>query len=246
MAAAELRVGVAGWSLPRAVLDEFPREGSHLTRYAARLNCAEINSSFYRSHQPATYARWAESVPADFRFAVKLPRAITHDARLRGVGDELDRFLAQARGLGDKLGCLLIQLPPSFAFDAGTAARFGALLRRRYAGAAVIEARHASWFESPVDALLARHALGRVAADPAIVPAAAEPGGDTRACVYFRLHGSPRMYFSVYSDAFLRALAKRIRAARSTAVPCWCVFDNTAHGGAIPNALQLQSLLRGR
>ncbi|SRR5581483_207180 len=89
--AAELRIGVAGWSLPRAVLDEFPREGSHLARYAARLNCAEINSSFYRPHQPATYARWAASVPANFRFAVKLPRAITHDARLRGVGTDLDR-----------------------------------------------------------------------------------------------------------------------------------------------------------
>lgn len=241
--ASELRVGVAGWSLPRAVLDEFPREGSHLVRYAARLNCAEINSSFYRPHQPATYARWAASVPADFRFAVKLPRTITHDARLRGAGKELDRFLAQARGLGDKLGCLLIQLPPSFAFDAGVVARFGALLRRRYAGAAVIEPRHATWFTSEVDALLARHALGRVAADPARAPAAAEPGGDTRDCVYFRLHGSPRMYFSVYSDAFLRALARQVSAANTWAEQCWCVFDNTAHGGAIPNALHLQSLL---
>jgi len=244
--AAELRVGVAGWSLPRAVLDEFPREGSHLERYAARLNCAEINSSFYRPHQPATYARWAASVPADFRFAVKLPRAITHEARLRGVAKDLDRFLAQARGLGDKRGCLLIQLPPSFAFDAGVVARFGATLRRRYAGAAVIEPRHVTWFASEVDALLARHALGRVAADPALAPAAAQPGGDTRACVYFRLHGSPRMYFSVYSDAFLRVLARQIRIARTAAVQCWCVFDNTAHGGAIPNALHLHSLLRRR
>lgn len=246
MAGADLRIGVAGWSLPRAVLDAFPREGSHLARYAARLDCAEINSSFYRPHQPATYARWAASVPEDFRFAVKLPRAITHDARLRGVGKALDGFLAQARGLGDKLGCLLIQLPPSLAFDAGTVARFGALLRRRHDGAAVIEPRHATWFAPPVDALLARHALGRVAADPAMLPAAAEPGGDTRACVYFRLHGSPRMYFSVYSDAFLRALERRLRAARSTASQCWCVFDNTAHGGAIPNALTLESLLRRR
>lgn len=244
--AVELRIGVAGWSLSRAVLDEFPREGSHLARYAARLNCAEINSSFYRPHRPETYARWAASVPADFRFAVKLSRAITHDARLRGVGKELDRFLAQACGLGDKLGCLLIQLPPSFAFDAGVVARFGALLRRRYVGAAVIEPRHATWFAPEVDALLARHALGRVAADPAIVSAAAEPGGDTRACIYFRLHGSPRMYFSVYSDAFLRALARQVSAAHASAVQCWCVFDNTAHGGAIPNALQLQSLLRRR
>src|SRR4051794_31096467 len=113
----ELRIGCAGWSLPRAVLERFPREGSHLQRYAARLNCTEINSSFYRPHQRSTYARWCESVPEDFRFAVKLPRAITHDARLRGVAKQLDTFLGQASGLGDKLGCLLVQLPPSLAFD---------------------------------------------------------------------------------------------------------------------------------
>jgi uncharacterized protein YecE (DUF72 family) len=54
------------------------------------------------------------------------------------------------------------------------------------------------------------------------------------------------MYFSVYSDAFLRALARQMRTARTAALQCWCVFDNTAHGGAIPNALHLQSLLRRR
>ena len=237
------RVGTAGWSVPRANAGDFPGEGSHLERYARRLRAAEINSSFYRPHRPETYARWAQCVPADFRFAVKLPRAITHDARLRGAGGSLDAFLGQVRGLGAKLGCLLIQLPPSLAFERGVAARFLAVLRRRHAGAAVIEARHASWFEAGADALLAGHGIGRVAADPALVMQAQTPGGDRRVA-YFRLHGSPRMYFSIYSDRFLRQLARRVQSERAAGAHCWCVFDNTAHGGALPNALQLVALLQ--
>jgi uncharacterized protein YecE (DUF72 family) len=238
-----VRVGCAGWSLPRAVATDFPPTGTHLQRYAACLSCTEINSSFYRPHRTETYARWASSVPADFRFAVKLPRAITHDARLRGTGAELDRFLAQVRGLGNKLGCVLIQLPPSLAFERQCAKRFFGALRRRHTGAAVVEPRHASWFADGADALLADNAIGRVAADPALSAAASMPGGDRRFS-YFRLHGSPRMYFSIYSDRFLRDIARRLRAEWAAHAECWCIFDNTAHGGALPNALRIGKLLR--
>jgi len=241
--APEVRVGCAGWSLPRAVASRFPAEGTHLQRYAASLSCTEINSSFYRPHRAETYARWASSVPADFRFAVKLPRTITHEARLRGAGAELDRFMAQVHRLGGKLGCLLIQLPPSLVFERQPVKRFLAALRRRHAGAAVVEPRHASWFADGVDALLAGHGIGRVAADPALAAAASVPGGDRRLS-YFRLHGSPRMYFSIYTDRFLLAFARRLRAEQAAGAECWCVFDNTAHGGAVPNALRVRELLR--
>jgi uncharacterized protein YecE (DUF72 family) len=240
--AREVRVGCAGWSLPRAVVSRFPTEGTHLQRYAARLSCAEINSSFYRPHRAETYARWARSVPADFRFAVKLPREITHEARLRAAGAELDRFLAQVQGLGDKLGCVLIQLPPSLVFERQPVKRFLAALCRRHTGAAVVEPRHASWFTDSADALLAEHVIGRVAADPSLTAAACVPGGDRRLS-YFRLHGSPRMYFSIYTDHFLRALARRLGSEQAAGAECWCVFDNTAHGGAVPNALRTRELL---
>ena len=95
--------------------------GSHLERYGAILNAVEINSSFYRPHRTATYERWAASVPEDFRFAVKVPKAITHERRLKDVGDLLDRFLSEVSGLGPKLGPLLVQLPPSLSFQAGIA-----------------------------------------------------------------------------------------------------------------------------
>ncbi|RZJ02706.1 MAG: DUF72 domain-containing protein, partial [Haliea sp.] len=150
-----VKAGCAGWSLPRDTWPAFPANSSHLERYAARFNAVEINSSFYRPHQPATYARWAASVPADFRFAVKLPKTITHIQRLADGGQLLDDFLAQAGALGDKLGCLLVQLPPSLALVPEIAEKFLVDLRARHQGPVAMEPRHASWFTAEADALLA-------------------------------------------------------------------------------------------
>ena len=153
-AAPTVYVGTAGWSLPREAQPHFPAEGTHLTRYAARFPAVEINSSFYRPHRPATYARWAESVPEDFRFSVKVPKAITHTARLADAEALLDAFLAEASALGAKLGCLLVQLPPSLAFDEETAGAFFRALRERYEGPVACEPRHPTWFDAPAEALL--------------------------------------------------------------------------------------------
>src|SRR4051812_35434116 len=125
------RIGTAGWTIPTAHAAHFRDAGSHLERYAQRLTAAEINSSFHKPHRRATYERWAASVPDDFAFAAKLPKAITHAARLANAEAALDAFLEQASGLGDKLHVLLVQLPPSFAFDAPLAAGFFAALRER-------------------------------------------------------------------------------------------------------------------
>jgi uncharacterized protein YecE (DUF72 family) len=233
-----VRVGCAGWSLPRDSWPEFPGGGSHLQRYAARFNAVEINSSFYRPHQPATYARWAGSVPADFRFSVKLPKTLTHEKRLHGGEDLLDAFLEQAGCLGEKLGCLLVQLPPSLAFDAASAGGFLAGLRRRHAGGVALEPRHASWFTAPVDGLLKELKIARVLADPVLFDAGRAPGGDP-ALVYVRLHGSPRMYYSAYAPEVLDALLVRLKSAAASDASVWCVFDNTASGAAVPDALYL-------
>ena len=235
-------VGTAGWSLPRTERPHFPPEGTNLERYAARLNAAEINSSFYRPHRPSTYARWAASVPATFRFAVKVPKAITHTLRLANAEAPLDAFLAEATALGERLGCLLVQLPPSLGFDAGVAAAFLAALRERHTGAVAIEPRHATWFDDEAQALLAAHQVARVAADPVRAGTDAEPGG-WDGLRYYRLHGSPRMYYSAYDDDYLRALSARLAAAATAGVPAWCIFDNTASGAAMANALAVRALL---
>ncbi len=237
-----VRVGCAGWSLPIAHSDRFPAEGTHLKRYAARFPAVEINSSFYRPHRPGTYARWATSVPEDFGFSVKVPKVATHEHRLENVNDVLDDFLAEATQLGDRLGPLLVQLPPSLSFSADIADGFFASLRDRFDGAVAVEPRHASWFESVADRLVTRYRIARVAADPAVVPAAAEPGG-WDGLVYYRLHGSPKVYYSAYADEYLASLAKTLTRCAQTA-EVWCIFDNTAEGAATANALDVLARVR--
>jgi uncharacterized protein YecE (DUF72 family) len=238
--AAALRIGTAGWAIPRAVASRFPEGGSGLARYAARLDAAEINSSFYRSHRPGTWARWRDTTAAGFSFAVKAPKAVTHEARLADVRGRLAEFLEEARLLGDRLGPILVQLPPSLAYDANVAERFFADLRDLHEASVAVEPRHPSWFEAAPQALLATWRVARVAADPAPHPAAADPGG-WPGLAYWRLHGSPRMYYSPYDDAFLQRLAARLAA--SEAAETWCVFDNTTSGAAAANALDLQELV---
>ena len=233
-------IGTAGWSIRREQTEAFDGGSSHLARYTGRFNAVEINSSFYKPHRAATYARWAESVPGGFRFSVKLPRAITHNARLKGTDSVLAAFLEQVCNLGEKLGPLLIQLPPSLAFDAGVAERFLHKLRKQFGGDVVCEPRHPSWFEPGAEKLLVSFQIARVAADPAPVAGADEPGG-WDGIRYFRWHGSPVIYRSDYSIERLKVLATR--ATDRNAASCWCIFDNTANGAAMPNALSLMGML---
>jgi len=221
---------------------DFPAEGSHLARYAARFPAVEINSSFYRPHRPSTWARWAAETPPDFRFSAKLPKTITHQLRLAGADEALDAFLSQAHAMGEKLAVLLVQLPPSLAFDAAVAAPFLAGLRVRTSASIACEPRHPSWFEAEVDALLAELGVARVAADPACVPAAAEPGG-ARDLVYHRLHGSPRVYYSAYPPDYVAALADQVAREAEAGRKTWCIFDNTALGEAWRNGLELLAAL---
>ncbi len=200
----------------------------------------EINSSFYQSHRRDTYERWARSVPARFRFAVKMPKWLTHEECLEETGEPLARFLEEIGGLGTKLGCVLVQLPPGLAYDPRTVETFFARLRARHRGPVVCEPRHPTWFTGAADVRLEAHGVGRVAADPKCADEGDEPGASTRVA-YFRLHGSPVMYHSSYDVRYLDRLAQRIQAF--TRIPVWCIFDNTARGAATLNAIDLLSML---
>ena len=239
---AELRIGTAGWSIPLRDAEAFPAEGSSLERYAARFACAEINSSFHRSHRPGTYERWAASVPEDFRFSAKLSKTITHKQRLLDSGELVKAFVAEVAGLGPKLAVILVQLPPSLAFDPEIAAQFFDLLLGETGAALVCEPRHPSWFEDEAGALLAERRVARVAADPAKLPAAAVPGG-WPGLAYYRLHGSPVPYRSSYEPERLQAYAEAMAADLEQGREVWCIFDNTASSAATGNALDLMRLL---
>lgn len=234
-------IATAGWSIPRAWTRHFPEDGTQLQRYAQVLRGVEIDTSFHRDHAEKTYKRWAAQTPRAFRFAVKLPRAITHEGQLRAARRPLVSFLESVAGLGRGLGPLIVQLPPSLSFEPRVARNFFALLRDLHEGPVACEPRHASWFDDRAGRLLVSHRIARIAADPAVVPAAAQPGGWS-GLMYFRLHGSPRRYWSAYLPEQLAAVAAVLaRAGRGT--QAWCVLDNTASGAAMGNALQMPGIL---
>ena len=240
MPAASL-IGTAGWSIPAAQAEAFTADGSQLERYAAVMRAVEINSSFHRPHRPQTYERWAASTPAGFRFAVKCPKTISHEARLEGADEALARFVGEAGGLGPKWAVLLVQLPPSLKFDARVAGRFFDSVHAAFAGAVVCEPRHLSWFTPEAEALLRQSEVSRAGVDPAKWPGSEAPGGHP-GLAYFRWHGSPRVYWSSYDEAWLAARAAALKALPKK-TQCWCIFDNTAGGAALGNALALAGLL---
>jgi uncharacterized protein YecE (DUF72 family) len=235
-----LYIGCAGWTIPKQVSTEFPAGGSHLERYAQVLPCSEINTSFYRPHRKLTWERWGNSVPAAFRFAVKAPRTITHDQSLSCSKEDLLAFFDQVFLLGEKLGPILFQTPPKLAFDEKVVAKFLALLRTIYSGQVVIEPRHVSWFTSPAESVLSDFQVGRVAADPAPIAAGGLPGG-SRLLSYYRLHGTPRKYYSAYSSEALASLVAAVQGEVQVK-DVWVIFDNTASGAAAADALRLSRM----
>lgn len=233
-----VRIGTAGWSIPRAQAAEFPASGTGLERYAAVFNAAEINTTFYRPHRATTFERWRDSVPDGFRFSVKVPKTVTHELRLIDANGVFEAFVQSLQPLGDRLGPLLLQFPPNLQFNAESVKAFLSRAREVIGTTLMFEPRHATWFTEAAEDLLVQFGVTRAAADPARAAGAAEPGGD-RQLTYFRLHGSPRIYYSAYDDAALAALTPALLDAPGKA---WCIFDNTASGAAIADALRMRKL----
>lgn len=235
------RIGLAGWSeAVRRYRSSFPGEAStDLARYAGVFDFVEINSSFYRSLPAATCAKWASEVPANFRFAVKMHRLITHFTKLQEP-QHLENFFESVAGLGNKLAAVLVQLPPTLVFDTIIAEKFFRTLRNLSEVAVVCEPRHASWTDPPAHELLEKFRVDMVRTDIPPTP----PKENSTLPVYYRLHGSPRRYYSSYTDAQLAALAACL--AMTNKVPQFVVFDNTASRAGVENALQLQRLIAGQ
>jgi uncharacterized protein YecE (DUF72 family) len=234
MNATPCRIGCAGWNLPKDLRDPAL---SYLGRYGQLFNCVEINSSFYRHHQPKTYARWADSVPENFRFSVKVPKAITHTAN--GGQADPDRFLSEVRELGNKLGPLLIQFPPKAAFKRAAANELFLRFREKFEGEMVCEPRHSTWFEFEAYDLLKAYSISLVSADPKPVPLS--PGVLECRSRYYRLHGSPKIYHSEYTAEFLRLF---VECEALGDAGTWVIFDNTALGHAYYNARALIESVR--
>ncbi len=229
-------IGTAAWTIPKNAAGGFGPEGSHLARYSQVLNAVELNSSFYREHQAKTYARWAQETPENFRFSVKLAKAFTHECGLKPDEGELLGSLENILHLGEKLGVLLVQLPPKQLFDRKLMERFYRLLREKISVPIVIEPRNQGWFSEESRRLWEKYQISKVIADPEKCQGQAING-----LSYFRLHGSPLIYKSAYTPEYLQNLMNDMRSHERP----WCIFDNTTFGYATENALSLTDAFHG-
>jgi uncharacterized protein YecE (DUF72 family) len=221
-------VGTSGWNYDHWKGPFYPEglaKAKWLDYYARSFQTIEVNATFYRAMKESTFAKWRRATPEGFVWAVKANRFITHSKRLRDVGEPLQRFFGSASALGDKLGPVLFQLPPSLGFDRPTLEEFrnGLPSHQR----CVVEARHASWMQDEALADLRELGLGFCISD-------------TAGRYPTQLHGPTELYASSYSGAALATWAARLAAL---AVDTYVYFDNDAKAYAPRNTRALIELL---
>jgi uncharacterized protein YecE (DUF72 family) len=236
-----MKIGTASWSIPNEFKEHFPEAGSHLERYSKVFNCVEINTTFYKFHRPQTFEKWASLTPRDFEFSLKLHRSFTHECDLKPKLSGLKNNLMEMGHLGSKWKVLLLQFPGKQAFDEKKMGRFYEGLRKYYDEKIVIEPRNLSWLSPESKGLLKEFKISKVLADPERCPHDSKSILSTGRITYFRLHGSPVIYRSSYSEEFIKKLGTDLAAFKNP----WCIFDNTTLGKATGNALELFGLSDG-
>ena len=236
-----VHVGCSGW-VYRHWRGTFYPEGlpqkRWFGRYAEEFDTVEINASFYRLPLATTFAGWREKAPAGFRYAVKVNRFITHMKKLLDCEEAIDQFIALARPLGEKLGPLLYQLPPSLHKDLGRLDRFLARLPRDLEH--VVEFRHRSWYDQEVLGLLDRHGAGFVTHDLVGLKTPRWASGQT---AYVRFHGAAGKYRGRYSDDQMQDWADWLRDQLRQGRSAWAYFNNDIGGDAILDARNLKRML---
>ena len=235
---AQLRIGCSGWNYKSWKGPFYPSglaASKWLPYYAERFDTVEVNNTFYRLPEASTFSSWRAQVPADFLFAVKASRFLTHMKRLRDPQEPIERLFSRAQELGPCLGPVLYQLPGNFHVDLPVLDSFLGALPRRHRH--VLEFRHRSWYVDATFECLERHGValclhdkqGSEVVEPFVGP-----------FVYVRFHGTTGHYHGSYSDRTLSDWATRLVARRRAGVDVYAYFNNDPGGVAIENARTLK------
>lgn len=241
MARGRARVGCSGWQYRHWRGDFYPADlplARWLEYYAERFDTVEINNSFYRLPERATFASWARRAPPRFEFAVKASRFLTHMKKLKDPEEPLHRLFARMRALGSRLGPVLYQLPPGWKADVPRFRHFLESLPRR--ARHVIEFRDSSWYHGEILALMERHRVALCLHDMTGSAAARERVGPF---VYVRFHGATAKYGGGYTEERLRGWAEWLDAQRADGCDVYAYFNNDADGHAPRDAATLRRLL---
>ena len=244
---ADLLFGTSGWSYKEWVGPFYQRDERMFSYYSRFFNTAEINSTFYRYPTKSTVYGLNRASPPDFVFSAKLPRLITHEKRLDPelkVKSDLVRFLELLEPLNarDKLGCILIQLPPSFVYerDRNNLAAFLEMVPEGYEFAA--EFRDHSWMRNETWNLLKNHNVAYCIVDEPLLPPEIQVTADF---AYFRWHGrGTRPWYDYhYSEKELEEWVPRVEKTREKVIKTYGYFNNHYHGYAVENCIEILEML---
>jgi uncharacterized protein YecE (DUF72 family) len=240
--AGEIRIGCSGWSYPHWRKRFYPEKmpaREHFAFYAQHFNTVELNNSFYRQPPPERFEAWREQAPADFLFAVKGSRYVTHIKRLAVEQNSIDLVVDAARGLGAKLGPILFQLQANFHADLERLERFVGMLPKdvRF----TLEFRHDSWLVPAVFELLRAHRIALCIPDHPKMPKSLEITSDF---TYIRMHLPPRGLG--YGQRALQSWADRAIEWQRAGLDVLVYFNNDMEGHAIKDAKTLISLVAGK
>ena len=237
------RIGCSGWNYKSWRGTFYPERlaaARWLDYYATHFDTVEVNNTFYRLPERATFAAWRAEVPPSFLFAVKASRFLTHMKRLRDPEEPLSRLFSRAAALGRQLGPVLYQLPGNFHVDLRRLDDFLSALPRVSSGKRILhvmEFRHPSWYVPETFQLLERRNValclhdkhGSVIVEPFVGP-----------CVYLRFHGTSGMYRGSYSSRELDRWAPRL-VEHADGKPVFAYFNNDPDAVAVANAQQLRA-----
>lgn len=240
---ARVRVGTSGWAYRHWLGRLYPRRlpsTQALAHFACRFPAVEVNSTYYRLPEARSFDAWRGAAPPGFRFAVKMPGSVTHDKRLVDAEDETRDFLDRCRRLGDRLGVVLVQLPPGFHADVPLLERYLDALPRdvRFA----VELRHRSWFERDVRDLLAARGVAFVVHD---YNRKGSPVWATAGFAYLRLHGPTGRYRGSYDAETLLQWAEQVKAWAAQGLETFVFFNNDERGKSVRNALDFREMVAG-
>jgi uncharacterized protein YecE (DUF72 family) len=240
---ASVHIGTSGWHYKNWRGPFYPEDlppAKMLSWYADRFDTVEINNSFYKLPSSEALAGWCRQTPANFCFAVKASRYITHNRKLKDGAQTSEKFISQMKELEKRLGPILFQLPPSWRVNRDRLAEFLSELPRTHHY--VFEFRNETWNRPEVYDVLRRHNAAFCMFELAGFQSPMEVTADF---VYVRLHGPGNKYQGDYSKSQLRAWATRIKTWRKALKHIFIYFDNDQAGFAAKNAMELKRMVIG-
>jgi uncharacterized protein YecE (DUF72 family) len=234
-----IRIGCSGWYYRHWKGAVYPADlpaNKWFTHYQQTFDTVELNAPFYHWPRLTTVQNWARQATPQFKYSVKVNRLITHLKRFNGTKKLVHDFCGFANVLGNHMGCFLFQLPPSFHY---TSARLRSIVSQLDPSLRnAVEFRHRSWWNEEVFAAFQEVGLIFCSVSAPVLP---DDVIKTADAIYVRFHGAKQWYRHDYSDAELKAWAKKIQASRAKEI--WACFNNDFQGCAFRNAQTLRRLL---